>query len=222
MYQQVFPREQVAACYDSIGGGHFFFVQRNTAALNQFAGLAFRREDRSLLGAEVDKADTFGECRCGNFELGNALENLEESLLVDLAQSVGGRVSKEDARCFDGLVVLLLGVNHAGNLFGEPLLQFAQVRRFAVCGDQRVDRLFVEHCEDFDVALGVFVADIEPELVEFVGRRIARIEPDVARFGFTEFGAVGFFDQRAGKAERFAAGLAADQLRTGGDVAPLV
>ena len=47
---------------------------------------------------------------------------------------------------------------------------------------------------------GVFVADIEPELVEFVGRRIARIEPDVARFGFTEFGAVGFFDQRAGKA----------------------
>ena len=99
LYQQVFPREQVVARYDSIGGGHFFFVQRNTAALNQFAGLAFRREDRSLLGAEVDKADTFGECRCGNFELGNALENLEESLLVDLAQSVGGRVSKEDARC---------------------------------------------------------------------------------------------------------------------------
>ena len=89
-------------------------------------------------------------------------------------------------------------------------------------GDQVVDGLFIEQREDLDVALGVLVAGVEPELVELVRRRITRVEPYVAALGLAELGAVGFGNQRAGEGESLAAGLAADQLRAGGDVAPLV
>ena len=89
-------------------------------------------------------------------------------------------------------------------------------------GDQVVDGLFIEQREDFDVTLGVLVGGVEPELVELVGRCVARVEPYVAALGLAELGAVGFGNQRAGEGESLAAGLAADQLRAGGDVAPLV
>ena len=91
-------------------------------------------------------------------------------------------------------------------------------------GGQRLDGLAVQQREDADVTLGVLVADVEPELVELVGRGVARVEPYVAALGLAELRAVGLGDERAGDGERlgFAAQLAADQLRTGGDVAPLV
>ena len=89
-------------------------------------------------------------------------------------------------------------------------------------GDECVDRRTVEQGEDLDVAFGVVVAHVEPELVELVGRRIARIEPHVAALGLAELGAVGLRDERAGDRIGFGAQLAADQLGAGGDVAPLV
>ena len=89
-------------------------------------------------------------------------------------------------------------------------------------GDECVDRRTVEQGEDLDVAFGVVVAHVEPELVELVGRRIARIEPYVAALGLAELGAVGLRDERAGDRIGLGAQLAADQLGAGGDVAPLV
>ena len=96
------------------------------------------------------------------------------------------------------------------------------MRRLAVSGDETLDRLAVEHREYLDVALGVLIAHVEPELVELVRRCIARIKPDVARLGLAELRAVGLLDQRARQRESLAARLAADQLGPGRDVAPLV
>ena len=94
--------------------------------------------------------------------------------------------------------------------------------RRIVLGDERLDRPAVQQREDADVALGVVVAHVEPELVEFVGRGVARVEPHVAALGLAELRAVGLRDERAGDGVGLAAGLAADELRAGGDVAPLV
>ena len=117
-------------------------------------------------------------------------------------------------RMFDAstaFFVLLLRVDHHGNLLRQPFLQDSQVRGCVVFGDQVVDGLFIEQREDLDVALGVLVAGVEPELVELVRRRITRVEPYVAALGLAELGAVGFGNQRAGEGESLAAGLAADQ-----------
>ena len=91
-------------------------------------------------------------------------------------------------------------------------------------GDERLDGLAVEQRENLDVALGILVAHVEPELVELVGRRVACIEPYVATLGLAELRAVGLGDERAGDGEGLGLGtqLAADELRAGGDVAPLV
>ncbi len=113
-------------------------------------------------------------------------------------------------------------MNHHSHFLRQTLLQDSQVRGCVVFGDQVVDGLLIEQREDLDVALGVLVADVQPELVELVRRSITRVEPYVAALGLAELATVGFGNQRAGQCESLAAGLTADQLRTGGDVAPLV
>ena len=89
-------------------------------------------------------------------------------------------------------------------------------------GDQRIDRLPIEHREYLNITFGIFVADVQPELVELVRRRITRIEPYVPGLGFAEFRSIRLLDQRAGQPERFAACFAADQLGSGGNISPLV
>ena len=78
----------------------------------------------------------------------------------------------------------------------------AQVGRRFMFGGQRLDGLAVQQREDADVTLGVLVADVEPELVELVGRGVARVEPYVAALGLAELRAVGLGDERAGDGER--------------------
>src|SRR5580658_5201148 len=82
--------------------------------------------------------------------------------------------------------------------------------------------VFWEESEYFDPLSGICVGSIQPELVEFIRGCFGRVEPDIAFFGLSEFAAVGFGQEGTGEGEGFAAGLAADQLGAGGDIAPLV
>ena len=79
-----------------------------------------------------------------------------------------------------------------------------------------------EECEYLDVAFGVGVGCVEPELVELVWACLVGVEPDVAAFGLAEFTAVGFGDEGAYECVGFAVCGAADELGASGDVAPLV
>ena len=118
-----------------------------------------------MLGTQGQKTDAPLDQRARYFETGHAFEHLQERLLVDAAQRLGRRAAEQDFRSFDGPAVLLLAVHHASHLAGQRLLQSAQMRRLAVSGDETLDRLAVEHREYLDVALGVLIAHVEPELV---------------------------------------------------------
>ena len=137
-------------------------------------------------------------------------------------QSLGGSLTEQNVRCCNSLLVLLSRVDHRSHLLSQALLQYAQVGSLLVLGDQRLNGLAVEQREDTDVALSVVVAHVQPELVELVGRGVASVEPYVTALGLTELGAVSLLDQRAGDGVSLATELAADQLGTCGDVAPLV
>ncbi len=125
------------------------------------------------------------------------LEDLQQGLLVEATQGVGGGAAEEYRRSLDGTLPLLLGVYHTCKLLGQTLLQRSQVRRRIVLGYESIYRLAVEQREYLDITLGVLVADVEPELVELIGRGVARVEPDVAALGLAELGAVGLGYQGA-------------------------
>ena len=76
--------------------------------------------------------------------------------------------------------------------------------------------------KNFDVFGGVLVTYVQPELVEFIGRGIAGIEPNVTRLGFPELPAVGFGDEWAGESIDLSAVGTAYQFCPCGDIAPLV
>src|SRR3712207_9482097 len=90
--------------------------------------------------------------------------------------------------------------------------------------DEGGDGGLVQVGEDLDVLLCLGVAYVEPELVEGVGRGAVAVEPYVAALGLAKFLAVGLGDERTGDAEGLGlvAQRAADELGTGGHVAPLV
>ena len=83
--------------------------------------------------------------------------------------------------------------------------------------------LFTGHrSEDLYVTLGVVIAHVEPELIEFVRRCVAGIEPNVARLSFAKLATVGFSNQGTSKCKSLATIGAADKFRTCGNVTPLV
>ena len=82
--------------------------------------------------------------------------------------------------------------------------------------------LAAEHGEDLYIPCRILVGYVQPELVELVRACPFRIEPDVAFLGLAEFASVGLCDKRAGECEGLFPELSADQLRSGGDVSPLV
>ena len=115
-------------------------------------------------------------------------------------------------------------MHHAGHFFAQTLLQHAAAGVGAVLGDEGVDFVLRERGENLDVTLCLFVAHVEPELVELIGRGALRVEPHVALLGLAELLAVGLCDERAGEgiSVGFCAELAADEFRASCDVAPLV
>ena len=113
---------------------------------------------------------------------------------------------------------------HRGDLSGESFLQHTATGILTVLGDERVDGLLIEIGEDLDIALGIFVTDVEPELIESVRSGAVSVKPYISALGLAELLSVGFGDERAGEAEGFGivAERAADELCAGGHVAPLV
>ncbi len=80
----------------------------------------------------------------GHAVLGHAFEHLQQGLLVETVQSLRRGAAEEDGRGLDGLFVLFARVDHAGDLLGQPFLQYAQVGSRVVLGDECVDGLTVE------------------------------------------------------------------------------
>src|SRR5579863_6688699 len=87
---------------------------------------------------------------------------------------------------------------------------------------QRLYTVTIQESEYLNPFFRICIGSVQPELIEFIGGCFGGVEPDIAFFGLSEFAAVGFGQKGAGKGEGFAAGLAADQLGAGGDIAPLV
>ena len=113
-------------------------------------------------------------------------------------------------------------MNHNGHFLGQTLLQHTQVGSLFVLSNQSVDFVLVERCEDLDIAFGILIADIQPELVELIRRSIPRIEPDVSRLRLAELAAIGLRDERTGQGEHFPSVRTANQFSTGRNVSPLV
>ena len=89
-------------------------------------------------------------------------------------------------------------MDHDGYFAGQDLLEFALTGILAVLGDEVLDGFAVQHGEDLDVALGIVIGHIHPELVELVRTGALGIQPDVAFLGLAEFGTVSLADERAG------------------------
>ena len=113
-------------------------------------------------------------------------------------------------------------MHHYGHLLGKELLKLAPFRALPVGCYGAFDGLAVEHREYLDVALGILVADVQPELVELIRGGALRVKPYIALFGLSELSAVGLFDQRAGQGVSLSLAGAAYEFGSGGDVAPLV
>ena len=113
-------------------------------------------------------------------------------------------------------------VNKAGHFFGEDALCFGFGAAGFVCCFNRVDLLYAQEGEVFQEFIHVGIGDFEPELVELVGRGFGGVEPHRAAFGFAEFGAVGFGNQRQRHAVHGFVVEAAGGFRAPCDVAPLV
>ena len=85
-----------------------------------------------------------------------------------------------------------------------------------------LDLSWLEEREDPQQLADLLVLDVEPELVEGVGRQHLGVEPQGAALGLAVLRAVGPGHQRGGERVHLAAVGAPDQLDAAGDVAPLV
>ena len=109
-----------------------------------------------------------------------------------------------------------------GDVLGQGFLKDALLGSLGVLLLQSLNLLAPEEGEDADVAGGVDIGAVEPELVELVWRCALGVEPHVSALGLAELGAVGLGDERAGEGVGLATFYAADELGAGGNVAPLV
>ncbi len=66
------------------------------------------------------------------------------------------------------------------------------------------------------------VCHIEPELIKGIGRCLIRADPDRARLGLTEFGAIGLGNQGGGDPKYLLLVHAPGQINPARDIAPLV
>jgi hypothetical protein len=223
LYEQILAVDEIFGSDGLVEGGQLLLVQAYAIALDHLAHLALAGEDvPTVLTEQVD--GLLAELILGELVVRHILEDVHESSLVKLSELVLSSLAEEDVAGSDGHVKVLFGVYHRGDLSGETLLQHAATGILAVLGDECVDGLLVEVGEDLDIALGILVTDVEPELIESVWSGAVAVEPDVAALGLSELLAVGFGDERAGEAESLGivAEGAADELCTGGHVAPLV
>ena len=82
--------------------------------------------------------------------------------------------------------------------------------------------LLRQHSEYLDIPVRILIADIQPELVESVRACQLCAQPYVSLFGLAELGAVRLLYKRAGHCKGLFPKNPADELASGGDIAPLV
>ena len=118
----------------------------------------------------------------------------------------------------------LPAVNEGRDFFRQAALSQAFFRFLFNGFGQGVDFFLAEEGEVLQVFYDVGIVLIEPELIEFKGRCLFRVEPDSTAGGLAELGAVRFQHEGNGQAIGFgiAAVHLADRVDTGRDVAPLV
>ena len=223
LHEQVFAVDEVFGCDGLVERADLFLVQADAAALYELAHVTLTGEDlHAVLVEEVDGRTT--EQRPVELVMGHVLEDILYSGIVELCQLILRCFAEEDVAGCDGHVEVGLRVDHAGDFLSQSLLQDAAAGILRVLFGERLDGRLVQISEDLDIAFGIFIADIEPELIEGVGRGAVAIEPDVAALGLAELLPVGLGDQRAGQTEcfRFLSEGAADELRARCHVAPLV
>ena len=166
------------------------------------------------------------ERRASAFELG-AFELFGWNFSDDVLEGFFGGVANLGAEKYlaglDRSVERGLAVNEAGDFAGEGAVGFARAGVGDVFGFEFFDLGAWEQGEFFQVLHDHAILGVDEELVEFVRAGFLRIEPDGAAFGFTELRAIAFCDEREGEAPRSGfADFLADEVSTGGDVAPLV
>ena len=186
------------------------------------AHLALAGEALRHFGCQVYGFDTGRQSFAADFKLRYACKHVEQRLFVQLRQTFFSRLSKQNVAGLHCHIVVFLAVHHDGDFLGQAFLQDALSRVFIVLGDEAVYLFFVQRGEDTDIAFGVVVGHVEPELVEGIRAGIVAVQPDVALFGLAELGSVGFCHQRAYQSEHFTAVGTAYQFGAGCDVTPLV
>ena len=116
-------------------------------------------------------------------------------------------------------------MHHHGNLLCQSLLQYASSRVLLVLLHECLDGLAVERCEYLDVALGIVIAGVEPELIELIRCSALRVEPDVSALSLAELLSVRLGDEGACQSKcwfHVIAESAAYEFGTRSHVAPLV
>ena len=202
--------------------GQLLLVEADAAALYHLAHLALRGEDGCGSGEQFDGGLT--KLVGSNLIVRHTVEDVEERLLVEALECFLRGLAKENVRGFDSHVQSFATVHHDGDFLAKSALQHAATGILAMLFDKGVDGLLVQRSEDLDVLFCFLVADVQPELIEAIGRRALRVEPYVALLGLSELLAIGLCDERAGQGEGFSvvAQRAADEFRASGHVAPLV
>lgn len=221
--QKILASEEVVLSEGAIEGFELFLVDAHTAPLCQLAHFALRGEALGGFGQEVYGLGTH-HLLASHFKLLDAIEHGQQRGLVEFQEAVLGGLAKEDIGGFDCHFVVLAAMHHDGHLLAQAFLELATAWILTMLGNESVDGFLCQVGKDANVALGFFVAHVEPELVESIGGGALAVEPHVALLGLAKLLAIGLGDEGAGEGIGLvvAAQLATNQLGTGGDVAPLV
>ena len=113
-------------------------------------------------------------------------------------------------------------MNEAGQFFGKPLLclsgSWSGGPLLAICGKI----LRHEVGQTGKATAGIVVVEVDPVLIEGIGRRPPRIKPDRTACGLAHLRAVGLRQEWAGDAMHVAGSEPAAKFDAGRDVAPLI
>lgn len=222
LYEEVLAVEEVGGGEQLVGCCGLVLVDAHAAAFDEGLDFALAGEDGGGIDGEVGEFHACLEEGFLDLEVGYACEDIEQCLLVEAEEALLGGFAEEDVGGFDCHFIVFARVYHHGDFLCQLLLQHAAAWVGILLGDEVVYLFLLQRGEYLDVAFGILVGHVEPELVELVGRGVAAVEPHVARFGLAELPAVALGDEGARQREALVAVHAADKLGAGGDVAPLV
>ena len=94
-----------------------------------------------------------------------------------MVKGLGSMVAEENIRSLDSRLIVFSAVHHGSHFLRKTLLEGTLTWIGSLLGDECVDFLFGKAGENLDVLGSIIVADIEPELIEFVGRCAGGIAP---------------------------------------------